>query len=227
MPTESLLLQKATGAVPHTGGKRFEPTSDYYADAPASGSRPSVPSDPGEVPKVERVELYPPQMVLEGGGSQQQMIVRAKYSDGTVSRRDRPGRVPHQQRQLGRRSTRRAGHGGQPRRGLRHGPVRDQHRRQPGARAAAKDLPYSPPANARRPTTSTSWSAPSSDKLRILPSEICTDAVFLRRVTLDITGLLPTDEEYRAFLADSDPAKRAKLVDRLLASARSSPKSGR
>ncbi len=40
--------------------------------------------------------------------------------------------------------------------------------------------------------------------------------MFLRRVTIDITGLLPTIEEYQAFMADADPAKRAKLVDRLL-----------
>jgi hypothetical protein len=50
----------------------------------------------------------------------------------------------------------------------------------------------------------------------MLPSGLCTDEQFLRRVTIDITGLLPTEEEYHEFLADQDPAKRAKLVDRLL-----------
>ena len=53
-------------------------------------------------------------------------------------------------------------------------------------------------------------------RLRILPSRICTDEEFLRRVTLDIVGLLPTEEEYHQFLSDTDPSKRTKLVDRLL-----------
>jgi hypothetical protein len=44
------------------------------------------------------------------------------------------------------------------------------------------------------------------------------DAEFLRRVTLDLTGRIPTPQERSAFLADSDPAKRARLIDRLLAS---------
>jgi len=43
------------------------------------------------------------------------------------------------------------------------------------------------------------------------------DHVFIRRVSLDLLGLLPTPEEVDAFLADTDPAKREKLIDRLLA----------
>jgi hypothetical protein len=53
-------------------------------------------------------------------------------------------------------------------------------------------------------------------KLRIPPSAVCTDEEFLRRVTIDITGLLPTREEYEAFMADASPDKREKLVSRLL-----------
>lgn len=44
------------------------------------------------------------------------------------------------------------------------------------------------------------------------------DAEFLRRVTLDLSGTIPTSDQARAFLADADPARREKLVDRLLAS---------
>ncbi len=46
-------------------------------------------------------------------------------------------------------------------------------------------------------------------RLRVLPSELCTDEEFLRRVTLDITGLLPTEEEYQQFMADAAADKRA------------------
>src|SRR5205823_2925857 len=47
---------------------------------------------------------------------------------------------------------------------------------------------------------------------------IAPDAEFLRRVTLDLNGTIPTAAETRAFLADADPKKREKLIDKLLAS---------
>jgi hypothetical protein len=54
------------------------------------------------------------------------------------------------------------------------------------------------------------------NQLRIVPSQVCTDAEFLRRVYLDVIGTLPTPEEARKFLADTSADKRAKLVDALL-----------
>lgn len=53
-------------------------------------------------------------------------------------------------------------------------------------------------------------------KLGIVPSDICTDSEFLRRVTLDVTGTLPTANQVREFLADSSPNKRERKVDELL-----------
>jgi hypothetical protein len=54
-------------------------------------------------------------------------------------------------------------------------------------------------------------------KLRINPSPLCSDSLFLRRAYLDLLGLLPRPEETRAFLANRRPDKRARLVDALLA----------
>jgi hypothetical protein len=54
-------------------------------------------------------------------------------------------------------------------------------------------------------------------RLNILPSELSGDTEFLRRVTLDTIGSLPTPEDVRAFVADKDPNKRAKKIDELLA----------
>ncbi len=54
------------------------------------------------------------------------------------------------------------------------------------------------------------------DKLGIVPSGTCTDAEFIRRVSLDITGILPPGEEVRQFLADKSPDKRQRLIDDLL-----------
>jgi len=54
------------------------------------------------------------------------------------------------------------------------------------------------------------------DRLRIEPANLCSDAVFVRRVYLDTIGTLPTARQAREFLADRDPNKRSKVVDRLL-----------
>lgn len=53
-------------------------------------------------------------------------------------------------------------------------------------------------------------------KLGVAPSELSTDAEFLRRVSLDITGTLPTPDEVLAFTADKSGDKRAKKIDELL-----------
>ncbi len=53
-------------------------------------------------------------------------------------------------------------------------------------------------------------------KLGIVPSELCTDAEFLRRLSLDMTGTLPTPEEVEAFLNDDSPDKRQRKIDELL-----------
>jgi hypothetical protein len=56
--------------------------------------------------------------------------------------------------------------------------------------------------------------------VKLLPSELCTDAEFIRRVSLDLTGQPPTAERVKAFLADpaESRVKRERLVDELLAS---------
>jgi hypothetical protein len=53
-------------------------------------------------------------------------------------------------------------------------------------------------------------------QLRVESAPVCSDAVFLRRVYLDVIGTIPTAEEARTFLADREPDKRKQLIDRLL-----------
>lgn len=53
-------------------------------------------------------------------------------------------------------------------------------------------------------------------KMSIIPAPLCSDAEFLRRVSLDIAGVLPTADGVRNFVQDTDPAKRAKMIDQLL-----------
>jgi hypothetical protein len=54
-------------------------------------------------------------------------------------------------------------------------------------------------------------------RLNVVPSELSSDAEFLRRVTIDTIGCLPAPEEVRSFLADPSPDKRTKKIGELLA----------
>jgi hypothetical protein len=54
-------------------------------------------------------------------------------------------------------------------------------------------------------------------RLNIVPSDLASDVKFLRRVTIDTIGSLPSPDEVRAFLADTDTGKRARKIDELLA----------
>ena len=212
LPEESLLLEKATGSVPHSGGKRFDAQSAYYATL-LEWLRNGAPGDSGPPPEVQSLELFPRQVVLEGD-QRQQMIVRAKYSDGSdrdvtdlavfLSNNDNSasisptGLVQAAKRGeafvLARFATKTVGS---------------------QVLALPAGLDYTPPAEPAANYIDELVGA-KLRKLRILPSGLCSDPVFLRRVTLDVTGRLPTEDEYHAFLADKDPARRSKLVDRLL-----------
>ena len=213
VPSQSLLLEKGTGTVPHTGGKRFTPDSEYYQTVLA-WLKAGATDDTGKVPTVEKLEIFPPLAVLEGEGSTQQMIARATYSDGT----DRD--VTHLASFLSNNDN--------------SAPI-DEH----GAVAAAKRgeafvlarfesknvgsqilvlpkaLAYEPPSEKPAGYVDELIGTKLS-RLRIVPSDICTDQVFLRRATIDIVGRLPSEKEFADFLADQDSSKRARLIDRLL-----------
>jgi hypothetical protein len=213
LPEESLVLQKALGAVPHSGGKRFEPSSEY-AKALTIWLQAGAPNDPPTVPTVESVEIFPHEMLLEGAGSKQKMIARASYSDGSqrdvttlalfYSNNDNSapvspdGVVTAANRGeafiLARFNTKTVGS---------------------QAIVLPAGLKYSPPAIAPANYIDELVNA-KLQKLRMEPSGLCSDETYLRRATIDITGMLPSEDEYRAFLDDKSPGKRAALVDRLL-----------
>lgn len=214
VPSESTLLEKATGAVPHTGGKLFEAGSERYQTI-HQWIESNVPNDDvAKLPKVTAVELYPKKSVLDGEKSTQQMTVRARYSDGT----DRD--VTKLAVFLTNNETSAA--------------IDPDGLVTAGARGEAfvmarfetytvgsqvlvlpKGLKFEYPAEPEANYIDTLVAAKLRN-LRIAPSGICDDETFLRRASLDIVGLPPSVEEYQKFVGSTEPEKRAKLVDELL-----------
>ncbi len=211
-PDQSLIYLKSIGGVPHSGGKRMEPDSAYAATLLKWLENGAV-VDAQAPPACTKVELYPPQAVLEGEGATQRMVAVAHYADGTTrdvsslaafsTNNDRSAAVTD----LGAVT---AGVRGEAFVMARF----DTHTVGSQILALPAGLQYTAPEITGNYVDQ--LVGDKLNKLRILPSELCTDEEFLRRTTIDIVGLLPTEEEYHEFMADTDADKRVKLVDRLL-----------
>jgi hypothetical protein len=212
VPEDSLMVEKSIGAVPHTGGKRFDADGEY-CQAMLTWLKAGAPYDATEPAKIIGVDIYPPSAVIEGPDGQQQFIARAHYSDGTdrdvtslaVFITSNDNSAPIDSDGLVKAASR--------------GEAFIMARFETytvGSQVLVlpKELEYTAP-----PITGNyidELVGAKLKKIRILPSEICTDEEFLRRVTIDITGMLPTPEEYHAFMNDTASDKRAQLVNRLL-----------
>src|SRR4051812_13016182 len=83
VPEKSLLLEKTTAAVPHTGGKLFDTGHDDYKTI-LRWIQAGAPDDGSETPVPVGVELLPSKVVFAGKGPTQKTVVLAKYSDGSV-----------------------------------------------------------------------------------------------------------------------------------------------
>jgi hypothetical protein len=214
VPADSTVLEKSTGGVQHTGGQRFDASSELYQTVLSWITAGATADDPSKLPTVVAVDLYPKAAVLDGQGSAQQMTVRATYSDGTD--RDVTGLSVF----LTSNDTSAA--------------VSPEGLVTAGARGEAfvmarfatftvgsqvlvlpKGLKFSYPEEPAANYIDTLVSD-KLKKLRIAPSELCSDEVFLRRVYLDVVGLVPTAEEYDRYMTSTAPDKRARLVDELL-----------
>ena len=211
-PKDSLLIEKCIGAVPHTGGKRFDATSEYNVTL-MRWLEAGAPNDAAPTPAVVGVDLYPPAAVLEGEGATQQFIARARYADGTD--RDITSLATFMTNNDNSAPITVDGLVTAAARGEAFVMARfETHTVGNQVLVLPKGLMYTPPAVVGNYIDELVGA--KLNKLRITPSGLCTDEQFLRRVTIDITGLLPTEEEYAAFMADADPNKRANLVNRLL-----------
>jgi hypothetical protein len=211
-PGGSLLLRKATAAMPHGGGRRFPADSPEYALLArwiAEGARDDAP----EAPRLVKLELTPREAVLTEPARLQRLGVRARFSDGSL-RNVAPLAVYNAGDPLVQVSE--------------DGLVRFDNSADVAVLVRYADqmenvrLTYVPARRsfAWKPVPPQNWVDEVNFRrlklLRLQPSEVAPDSVFLRRAYLDALGVLPTPAETRAFLQDQTPDKRSRLIEALL-----------
>jgi hypothetical protein len=215
-PDESLLLAKATGAVAHGGGIRFTKRSPAYRLLRRWLAGGMPPGDPA-APKVAAIQVAPAQRTMRRGGERQRLVVTAIYTDGSC--RDVTGEAQYVSNND--QVAVATGEGLVTTRGAAGDAA--VMARYMGQVAVAR---FTVPLEEGKPVAAPPFPrrnfiddlvAAKLKQLGVTPSAPCTDYEFIRRASLDATGILPSPEEVRAFVADPDPRRREKLVDRLLA----------
>lgn len=212
-PAQSLVLRKASGETPHGGGVRLPKESAGYALL-LKWVEQGTPFGTETDPELETVVVVPDRGVVPMK-SQQQLKAVARYSDGSerdvtslalfesnseamasvnenglVEIHDIPGRVSIMVRYQGMASVFTAAV-----------PLGAPVESLPKSNSFVDDLVF---ANLKQ--------------IGIPPSPVCDDATFIRRVSLDIAGRLPTPDDVAAFIADNSPDKRNRVIDSLLKS---------
>ncbi|MEX0713312.1 MAG: DUF1549 domain-containing protein, partial [Pirellulales bacterium] len=211
-PGDSLLLLKATARMSHGGGRRLAP-GDPLAAMLADWIAQSAPAG-GEEPPAESLEIVPAARRLELAATSQQLRVMARFAGGSA--RD-VTHLAHLSVNL-EETAEVSGQGlvtrlaaGEVTVAAGYGPLH-----------ATSQIVFLPPAEGF------AWpEAPEQNQidrlvferlreLRIMPAALADDGTFLRRVYLDVCGILPEPSEVREFLSDGSPDKRQRLIDRLL-----------
>jgi hypothetical protein len=214
IPEESLLVEKGAGKVPHTGGQKFA-VGDQYFNEIIRWLDAGAPVDSASIATPLSIDVYPNKVVMNGKGSTQQIVVRAKYSDGSerdvtslslfMSNNDSSAKISPD--------------------GLVTAGDRGEafimarfHTFTVGSQfiVLPKDLKFNFPQSQEKNYIDTLVNAKLKN-LRITPSEVCSDEAFLRRVYVDLNGILPNVEEFQKFMANKAPNKREQLVEELLA----------
>lgn len=209
----SLIYQKALGRAPHEGGLRFAVDS-VAARTMHAWLKEGMPDDPPNLPALTRLEIAPGPRVLTEPARSQQLAVTAHFNDG--SSRDVTRLTVFSSSDDG----------------IAHvdgnGLVEFHQTGEAAILCRYLDIIQCVRLTYLEPRKDFQWPNPSENNyvdrdvfaklklLNILPSDLCTDQEFLRRVYLDLCGILPTPEEVQTFLADNATGKRSALIDRLL-----------
>ncbi|HJT32332.1 MAG TPA: DUF1549 and DUF1553 domain-containing protein, partial [Pirellulales bacterium] len=214
-PDDSLLLMKATNTLPHGGGERLDTSGEAYQMLRRWIAQ-GLPRSSPDAPRVAKLIVEPSRRLLKSG-NRQQLAVLAEYTDG--SRRDvtRQGQYASNLDLVAMVDER-----GLVTCGEHTGEAAVMVRYMGQVAVFRAEVPHgaptADPADFRIANYIDRLSLAKWRQLGLVPSPPASDAAFLRRVTIDLCGRLPTADEVRTFLADTSGAKRDQLVDRLLAS---------
>lgn len=210
-PEQSLLLTKAVAQTPHGGGKKLDAASEDYADL-VRWIREGMPYGKDTDPKMARISVEPAKLTMPLKGAQQ-LKVTAHYTDGST--RDVTKRALYEANEKAMAETSETGRVtlfDLP------GDVAVMVRYQGKVSTFRATVPLGAPV-ATLPPVSNFVDDLVFAKLKTIgipPSDIADDGTFIRRLTLDLAGRLPTASEMKDFMASKDANKRTALVDRLL-----------
>lgn len=213
-PLESLILVKPTDADLHEGGLRYKQGGWEY-HLLRRWIEAGAKFDPAAVQKLVALEVTPPEILFSKPGEKAALTAVAVWPDGTREDVTCLCRFTSNNDQVATVDADGVVTSGDP--GDTHVVVAYDNAViavpviRPLAQLTGDRYPPVP-----APTPIDRLVVDKLRKLGIVPSDVCTDAEFLRRVSLDLTGTLPTAAEVEQFLADSSPGKRAAKVEELL-----------
>lgn len=213
-PENSLMLLKATTNVPHEGGQVVVPGTPHYEVIRkwiADGAQIDV-----NAPRVANIEIFPKDRILQKTDAKQQFRVLATYTDGEVRDVTSDAHISSGNIEVATADS--------------AGLVTVQRRGESPILARFEGKYAASTLTVMGNRTGFVWNdAPANNfidelvakklqRTKTLPSELCTDAEFVRRVYLDLTGLPPNADAVRAFLADArdSKTKRDELIDQLV-----------
>jgi hypothetical protein len=210
-PEESLLITKGAAIVPHTGGKKIEPGSQNYQTLVrwiAEGMNYAAANEP----KLSSIQVEPSRVTMQVK-REQQIKVTARYSDGSAQDVTRLALFEANDRAMAEASEQ----------GLVKtldipGNVAVMVRFGGKVSVCSISIPLGAPVDLLPPAKNfiDQHVFANLKQIGVPPSPICDDSSFLRRVSLDVGGRLPTAEETKAFLASKAPYKRDQVIEALL-----------
>ncbi len=210
-PSDSLLLTKPIGDVPHRGGIRIAKGSlshrilQTWIEQGAKG-------DLDDKAEIEFVRIFPDRFVLEPGMSHRLQLI-AHYTDGTT--RDVTKLAIFNVNTEGVADVTDVGHVTARELGESAVVARFERKFAAARLIVLNRKPDFKPTPVPTDHFVDQHVVAKLNDLKVTPSELSSDEEFLRRVSLDLIGLQPTADEVRKFLADADPAKRSKTIDGL------------
>ena len=213
-PARSLMLAKPTQQVAHGGGLRFEITSDYYKTI-FNWIAQGVPFGDPAADTVKRLEAEPREIFMKAPDESASLKVTAIYGDGGTRDVTREAIVESNIPDVATVADASV-------KGARTGEATLLVRYQGNLTTLPVTVLNPKPGFAWKQLPQNNYVDRLIDaklqRLKIQPSPVVDDAGFLRRVSLDLTGQLPTPEEVRAFVADPSKTKRSARIDKLIAS---------